>query len=252
MRLPRGKGEPGFISSQTEEAMASLPKLLIFPSWCLYGVKTRDEFSTDLTPSIGSETSNANWSESRYVITLSGGKATDAQNRALKAFNRALQGKRRVCLYRRYDDPEWELKDELIGTGDGVRTVFQAGIYDDVQEKPVFKPVYALDHDIKPIGETAYGEPATKTRSIEVRVNGELVTNGVTIERETGRIVFAMAVAKGAKVTISGGFFVRVRLNQDFIETEPAGAGWFVVTDGIALIEPKGVNSKIVSLEVAV
>jgi len=208
----------------------------------LYGVKTRDEYSTDLTPSLGAEVSNANWSESRYVITLSGGKATDEQKRELRAVNRALLGRRRICLYRGYGDPEWELDNEQIGIGDGQTTVFQAGIYDVVQGRPVFKPVYALDHAIEPLGTTPWGEPATVTSYVTVYANGVLQTTSVSIDRETARIIFAVAPAKGVVITVSGGFFARVRLNQEYIETEPAGAGWHIVSEGIALIEPKGVN----------
>ena len=208
-------------------------------------VKSRDEFSTDITTSRGAEVSNANWSESRWVVNLSGGRCTKEQRRQLKAFNRIVQGRRKKFWYRRYDDDEWELSGadgsgEIIGVGDGARTVFQAGISDTVQGVTVFKPVWALDHDIAPLGKTVYNLPATPTREVQIFLDGISQGGGYAVAREGGQITFSAPVAAGVQVKIKGGFFALMRLDQEYIETEPASAGWWKVSDGVMLIEPKG------------
>lgn len=226
--------------------MPSLPSKLIFPSWTLQNIETEDEFSTQITPSRGGEASNANWSESRWVIDLSNGLCPSFQLRELKAFNRAVMGRRRTFWYRRYDDAEWELsgadgEGEFLGLGDGQRTTFQARIYDEVQGQPAYLNVYALDHDIAPLGETVNRLPATQTRRIEVFVNGQLKVLGIdyTVQREGGTITFKAPVAAGAAVKIRGGFFAVVRMNQESIKTAPAGAGWWRVANDVQLIQPK-------------
>ena len=230
--------------------MPSLPSKLIFPSCCLTEIETRDEFSTVITPSNGAEASNALWAFPRFVVSLSGGIMTREQHREIKAVNRLLKGRRTKFWFRRYGDPEWELlgadgKGEFLVEGDGVRNTFQARIYDVVQGKPVWLPVYALDHDIEPLGKTAYGLAATETRYVEVFLNGALQKLGVhyNVERETGRIIFVAPPAKKAVVKLRCGFFAVMRLNQESIPTMPAGAGQYRVADNVLLIEPKGQGS---------
>ena len=226
--------------------MASLPARLIFPSWCLQNIETGDEFSTDITPSRGGEASNANWSESRWVIDLSNGLCPTFQLRYLKAFNRAIMGRRHLFWYRKYGDEEWELngpdgQGELMGIGDGQRTRFQARIYDEVQGKPAFLNVYALDHDIEPLGLTVNHLPATKTRRVEVFVDGQLQTEDAQylVARDGGLITFRVPPPPGAPVKIRGGFFAVVRMNQESIRTAPASAGWWRVSNDVQLVQPK-------------
>lgn len=227
--------------------MPSLPSFKIFPSWTLTDIETRDEFATVITPSQGNEVSDSIWAFSRWVINLSGGLMSEQQQREIKAFNRWAKGRAKKFWYRRYDDPEWELsgpngEGEFLGLGDGIRTQFQARIYDDVQGSPVWLPVYALDHDISPLGQTVYGLEATGTRMAEVFVNGILKTLGADyyVGRESGIIYFTNPPAMGASVRLRGGFFAVVRLNQESIPTTVAGAGWYRIADNVLLIEPKG------------
>ena len=123
--------------------MPSLPSRKIFPSWTLTDIDTRDEFATVITPSNGSEAGDSVWAFSRWVINLSGGLCSTEQRREIKAFNRYVRGRAKKFWYRRYHDPEWEMtgpdgSGEYLGTGDGIRTQFQARIYDDVQGDPVW------------------------------------------------------------------------------------------------------------------
>ena len=226
--------------------MPSLPSRIIFPSWCLEEVKTRDEWSTRVMDSLGGEVANSNWSRPRWVVDLSGGLCTSQQRRELRAVVRLLKGRRHLCWYRRYNDPEWELRGpdgqgEWLGDADGVRTVFQARIWDSVQGRGVELPVYALDHDIEPLGEDPYGYPQTKTRFAEVRVGGVLQTLGVnyTVTREGARIVFPVPPQSG-RVLLKCGFFAVMRLGQDGITMEPGSGGWWKISDGVMLVEPKG------------
>jgi hypothetical protein len=225
--------------------MPSYPSKIIFPSWALEDVQVEDAFNTTIIQSLGGEAANANWSRSRFVINLSGARLTAHGRREIKAINRLLQGRRHLCWYRRYDDPEWELKDEYLGTGDGVKTTFQARVFDRQQERDVWLDVFALDHDLPEMGLDPYNVPYTKTRMVEVRVDGVLKTLGVdyTVQREGGKIVFTAPVAVGAKVTLTGGFFAVVRLTQESIPTTPAGGGWWKLPDNIGLVEPKNANA---------
>lgn len=227
--------------------MSSLPSRIIFPSWCLEEVKTRDEWSTRVTESLGGETANPNWSRPRWVVDLSGGLCTSEQRRELRATVRLLQGRRRLCWYRRYNDSEWELNGpdglgEWLGDGDGVQTTFQARIWDTVQGRGVGIDVYALDHDIEPLGRDPYGYPQTKTRPVEVRVAGVLQTLGVdyTVAREGGQISFVSPPPEDAPVLLKCGFFAVMRLGQDGITMEPGSGGWWKISDGVTLVEPKG------------
>lgn len=226
--------------------MPSLPSKPIFPSWCLpEDIEVEDQFSTTIQSATGAESRNADWSESRRSIDISGSMVTSGQRRTIRMFVAAVRGRWKLCLFRRYNDDDWELlgpdgQGELLGIGDGARKAFQARIYDEYQSLPVTQTVRWLDHDIPVLGKNVNGQDATKTRQAEVFLGGVKQTSGYVVARETGVISFAVAPAAGVQVRLRCGFFVCVRLDQEGISMKPAGNSWYRVGKNVQLVEPKG------------
>lgn len=200
-----------------------------------------DEFRTVIVESDGTETRNSKWQYSRMLINISGMQFTTQQRRLIRAFHRAVKGAAKTFLFRRGNDDEYEMQNELLGIGDGARTAFQCRVYDDFQGAPTQYIVRWLDHDYPPIGLNVYGEYSRPTQFISVTLNGVAQTLGThyTVNRETGMITFLVAPPVGAEVRCSGGFYILVRCNDDRIPLKPMGSGWYEVPEGVALIEPK-------------
>lgn len=223
--------------------MSSFGSKLIFPVDGQVAETTfGDEFRTDIEETDGSEASNSLWSFSRAVIDISGMKFTEAQRRLLRGFHRIVQGAGETFLFRRSDDPEYEMQDELLGTGNGAQTAFQCRVYDEQQGRSASYIVRWLDHDYPPIGLDVYGNTTRPTSRLDVRVSGVLKTLGAhyTVNRETGIITFLAGniPQAGQQVRVTGGFYVLVRC-EDLLSLTPLGSGWYEAADGTKLIEPK-------------
>lgn len=203
-----------------------------------------DEFRTRITETDGSETRDSRWSLPRRIINIGGEKFSSQQRRVLRGFHRAIAGAGEPFLFRRGNDDEYELQNELIGVGNGVQSSFQCRIFDNVENRTSSIIVNYLDHDYPPTGLDAYGKFNRPTRYIAVMVNGVIKTldTHYTVNRETGIITFLAGSIPGAgqQVRVSGGFYVLVRCTQDALLLKPLGAGWYEAEENARFIEPKG------------
>lgn len=228
--------------------MPSWGSKIIFPL-CLQvsDVATGDEFNTIIEETISDETRFSLWDGSRMIFDIGSLRLSEAQRRTARWFSRAVAGQGESFLFRRFDDPEFEMlgpdgQGEFLGTGNGAQTAFQCRIYDSQQGKPASYVVKYLDHDYPANGFDRAGVAANPTRHIEVRVDGALKTLGTdyTVSRETGVITFTTPPAVNAIVTAKGAFYVLVRCAQDRLPLKPMGAGEYELGSGVKFIEPKG------------
>lgn len=228
--------------------MPSWGSKIIFPL-CLQvsDVATGDEFNTIIEETISDETRFSLWDASRMVFDIGSLRLSEAQRRVARWFSRAVAGQGEAFLFRRFDDPEFEMLGpdglgEYLGTGNGVQTAFQCRIYDSQQNRAASYIVKYVDHDYPANGHDRAGVATNPTRYVEVRVDGALKTLGAhySVSRETGVITFTTPPANGAIVKAKGAFYVLVRCNSDRLPLKPMGAGEYEIASGVQFIEPKG------------
>ena len=96
--------------------------------------------------------------------------------------------------------------DEMLGTGDGTRTVFQLAIVDGGIERAVLKPV---------------------AQSVRIGVNGAELLSGWEVDEVTGEVAFDVVPEEGAILTAGFEYDWPVRFDTDALEVsfETAGSG---------------------------
>lgn len=176
-----------------------LPARLAFGS--TGGVERRTEITTLAS---GHERRSTPWAlgRRRYLIGANLRSLDDMAE--LTAFFEARRGRLYGFRYKDFADfkscrPGGTLAaaDQVLGTGDGARTVFQlTKRYGDV-ERPITKPVEG---------------------SVRVALNG-LETTDFTMDAATGRVTLASAPGAGVVVTAGFLFDTPVRFDTDRIET---------------------------------
>lgn len=168
-----------------------------FPADISYGSSGGPEYSTDIIETHGGyEQRNVNWSASRARYNVAHGVRTKEQLAQLIAFFRARKG--RADGFRFKDWTDYQATGETLGTGDGVRTMFQlvrnyvsgSGIETRVITKPV-------------------------AGTVAVYKNGVLQNLGVSVNTSTGVVTFTVAPANGVEVTADFEFDVPVRFDTD-------------------------------------
>jgi uncharacterized protein (TIGR02217 family) len=130
------------------------------------------------------------------------GVRSEADVATLIAFFRARLGAAKGFRFR--DPFDFSGADEVLGTGDGVRTAFalvkRYGAGADAEVRRITRPVAA---------------------SVQVKVAGAVVPSGWTLGAG-GTVVFDVAPASGAAVTASFTFDVPVRFAEDRLEANAA------------------------------
>lgn len=228
--------------------MSSWGSKIIFPlALQVNDVATGDEFNTIIESTVSDETRHSIWSASRMIFDIGGLRLNEEQRRTARWFSRVVAGQGESFLFRRYDDPEFEMvgpdgAGEYLGSGDGVRTTFACRVYDSQQGRGAEYLVKYLDHDYPATGKDRAGNFANPTRFVEVFVDGVKKTLGThySVSRETGVITFSSPPASGAIVKARGAFYVLVRCAQDRLPLKPLGAGEYEIASGVQFIEPKG------------
>lgn len=148
-------------------------------------------FSTQVVTSAGGrETRNALWAEARTRYDVGPGVRGEADVAALLAFYRARGGPARG--FRLRDPFDWQARDELLGTGDGVARTF------------------AL---VRRYGEMVRRVTRPVAGSVSVKVAG-VATHGFSLGAG-GVVTLDAAPAEGAAVTASFDFDVPVRFAED-------------------------------------
>ncbi|WAC47904.1 DUF2460 domain-containing protein [Asticcacaulis sp. SL142] len=195
-----------------------------FPARLAFGSGVSIERKTDITSlASGHERRISPWAQGRrhYLIGAGVRSLTDAAE--LLSFYEAREG--RLYGFRFKDFADFKSgalnaapsrTDQVIGTGDGVRTSFQLTKAYSAVLRPITKPVDG---------------------TVTVAVNGVEAT--VTVDYATGQVVFATAPVTGAVISTGFEFDVPVRFNSDRIEMtlESFEAGRVAA---VALIEVRG------------
>jgi TIGR02217 family protein len=192
-----------------------------------YGSKGGPSFNTTVFEATsGYEQRNVNWSQARCVYDVSQGIRDKADMEEILEFFYAMRGK--ATGFRFKDWSDYQLTQELIGTGDGTAVAFQ------------IKKTYSANgsapyvRDIRKIVTPGTDVP------FAVYVNGALktLTTDYTIDLNTGIITFTTAPANAATIQVTCQFDVPVRFDTDVMSiTEEA---WNLETwDDIPLVEIK-------------
>lgn len=168
-----------------------------FPPDISYGSSGGPLYATDIVITAGGhEQRNVQWEQARARYNVAHGVKTKAQLDQLIAFFRARKG--RAYGFRFKDWTDYQLMDEVIGIGDGVRTDYQliktysSGSAQDV--RIIRKPVVG---------------------TVSVQLDGVAVTSGVSVSTDTGGIDFTVPPAAGKVITASAEFDVPVRFDTD-------------------------------------
>ena len=192
-----------------------------FPADISYGSSGGPEYSTDIvTAQSGHEQRNSNWSEARARYNVAHGVKTGAQLDALIAFFRARKG--RACGFRFKDWTDYQAINQLLGTGDGVKTSFQ-----------LVKHYASGDvSSIRTIRKPVEG-------SVTLYLGSTQQMSGFTVEDATGVITFDTAPVEGEAITADFEFDVPVRFDVDQLSATIEAYGVHSWQD-IALIEIRG------------
>ena len=180
----------------------SLPVALAFGASC--GPELRTEV---VRLASGREARNARWSRARRRWDVGGGVTDAASALALQTFFEARRA--RWAGFRFRDPLDWKscapdeaiaADDQLIGEGDGTRTVF---------------------HLVKAYlsGATSWARRITRpvADTVVVAVNG-VAADGAMVDADAGLVTLGVAPAPGALVTAGFAFDVPVRFDSDQLE----------------------------------
>jgi uncharacterized protein (TIGR02217 family) len=199
-----------------------------FPTQIGREAEVSAEFSTNIVSLMsGNERRNSDWADARMTYDVAPGVRSEAELAVLLSFFRARRG---AAIGFRFADPFDDssngangvpaMTDQLIGTGDGVRTAFplikRYGTGASAQKRVITRP---------------------RAATVIVAVNGAAVTSGWSLNSQ-GQILFQTAPVAGASITAGFRFDVPVRFANDRID---AARATFGATDmaSVMLIEIK-------------
>jgi uncharacterized protein (TIGR02217 family) len=183
---------------------------ILFPADISYGSAGGPKFKTTVfTADSGYEQRNIDWSQTRAEYDVSHGIKSQEQMDLLTAFFYARRAKAYGFRFKDWND--YQIKQQVIGTGDGVTKTFQIiKTYTSAQDES--------------------GESYSYTRTI-AKINWDTisgVTVGVAVKtaptdyavnHNTGEITFVVAPPVGAQVKIGAGeFHVPVRFDTDHLD----------------------------------
>lgn len=172
---------------------------VLFPESISYGSSGGPGFNTTVIElASGHEQRNINWKEQRATYDASHGVKTREQMEELQDFFYARRGK--AYGFRFKDWMDYQLFDQVIGTGDGLKKTFQ------IIKR--YEPETAFFFD-RPIRKPVNG-------SVILSRAGVVISTGFTIDYSTGIVTFSAAPANGAEIKIvEAEFHVPVRFDID-------------------------------------
>lgn len=183
-----------------------------FPDNISYGSGGGPGFKTYIFEGFsGVEYSSITWSIARAKYNANQGIRDKADMDTLRAFFYMVRG--RAIRFRYKDWGDYELEDEVIGTGDGVQTVYKiTKTYGTTN--PYVRRIF------KPVADT-----------VVVKVDGVVVPQGapaagvVTLDDTTGLLTFGADVkpALGKDVTVTCEFDVPCRFDTDVLNATHEG-----------------------------
>lgn len=172
-----------------------------FPADISYGAIGGPTYSTDIvTMFSGHEQRNSNWKNARAKYNIATGVKIEAQWQTLISFFRACKGK--AIGFRFKDWSDYQVKNQEIGIGDGVKTAFQ------LVKTYTNSDVVVIREIKKPVEGT-----------VKIHTNNNLrVTVNYSVDHTTGIITFEEAPAKGTIIRANFEFDVPVRFDTDELQ----------------------------------
>jgi uncharacterized protein (TIGR02217 family) len=173
---------------------------VLFPLALGRAAQVSPGFSTAIvTTASGREQRNAAWASGRMRYDVGTGVRSETDLQTLIDFFRARRGAAKGFRFR--DPLDHSATDQLIGTGDGVRTRFALvkhyGAGPDAETRPISRPVPG---------------------SVSVFVSGQAVLSGWSLSN--GAVSFVLPPATGAAVTATFQFDVPVRFAEDKLDID--------------------------------
>lgn len=185
---------------------------VMFPEEISYGSKGGPQFRTTIiTLASGLERRNQEWKRVRAEYDVSHGIKDPEELEALREFFYARRG--RLHSFRFKDHGDFEIFNQAIGVGDGVKTAFQIiksyepgpYQYDRVITKPERDSIFPI---------TVGGVPYQETTN-----NG--VANRYTVDYATGIVTFKNAPGNGLSIILPyARFSVHARFDVDTFDPE--------------------------------
>lgn len=189
-----------------------------FPTDIAYGSSGGPAYSTDVvTTAAGHEQRNSNWSQSRARYNVAHGVKTQAQLDELLAFFRARKG--RSCGFRFKDWTDFRAQNQLIGTGDGGKIVFQL----------MKQYVSGGEQETRVIHKPVEG-------TVQVYLDSALQMTGFLVDYAKGEVTFDTPPAEGVEIRADFEFDVPVRFDTDSLSARLENYGVYSWAD-IPLVE---------------
>lgn len=183
-----------------------------FPLDIALGARGGPERRTEVTTLAGGgERRNGRWAHSRRRYNAGYGVKSRADMQAVLAFFEERRGRLHGFLWRDGMDhssggPAPLANDQVIGTGDGVQTLFQLTKTYGAAFAPYLRPI------AKPV-----------SGSVRIALDGVEAVTGWVVDITTGLVSFDAAPANGAVVTAGFLFDVPVRFDTDRLDIELNG-----------------------------
>ena len=152
--------------------------------------------TTIITTVAGYERRNANWAIPRGRWDVGSGIRSRADLEVLIAFFRARQG--RAYGFRFKDWTDYRATGTVLGIGDGATAAFQ------LVKRYASGPVEVARDITRPVA-----------GSVILRLDGEPVTTGVTVDPASGLVTFTTPPPSGTAITADVQFDVPVRFDTD-------------------------------------
>lgn len=203
----------------------------LFPPEISYGSKGGPAFKTTVvTLASGIERRNAEWVKVRAEYDVSHGIKDPEQMEALRHFFYARYGM--AHSFKFLDHGDFEIFDQQVGTGDGVKRTFQA-------IKSYVDGIYTYEREITKL-ELGSVEPLTINDVPKVETASTGNANGYQINYQTGVITFNVAPPAGQIIRMPyARFYVHVRFDIDVLD--PVHEFWLYQSwESIPLVEVKG------------
>lgn len=190
----------------------------------------------------GGELRKAYRSTPLWTLELSNLQLSAAQHEELLALQYEIQGMKNAFLCRNIRSDKLESEDgtpALLGVGNGIQNDFQLVKRRSIQDRDGQVEIIRFPNFRYPPLKDFNCQDWTPLDELRIYVDGEIVNDGFSVNRETGLVSFDVAPATGAVIEVTGGYYLLLVANVDGIPTKPDGP-LFVVTGSVTFAQPEG------------